>query len=48
MNMTEKSIESAQGRGMGTEDFLEYDAVPSTMIFSDGVLMTKSEKCQLI
>ena len=48
MNMTEKSIETARGRGLGTEDLLKYDVVPSPMMFSDDGLMTKPEKSQLI
>ena len=48
MNMTEKSIETAQGRGQSTEDFPKYDVVPSPMIFHDDELMTNPEKSQLI
>ena len=48
MDMSDKSIETAQGRGLSTEDFLKYDVVPSPMIFSDDGLMTNPEKSQLI
>ena len=48
MNMTEKSIETARGGGLGTEDLLKYVVVHFSMIFSDDGLMTKPENCQLI
>ena len=48
MNMTEKSIKTARGRGLTTEDLIKYDVVPSHMMFSDDGLMTKPEKSQLI
>ena len=35
-------------RGLGTEDLLKYDVVPSPMLFDDDQLMTKPEKSQLI
>ena len=46
--MAEKSIEIARDRGLGTEDLLKYDVVPSPMLFDDDGLMTKPEKSQLI
>ena len=48
MNVAEKSIEIAHDRGLGTEDLLKYDVVPSPMLFNDDQLMTKPEKSQLI
>ena len=48
MNVAEKSIEIAHDRGLGTDDLLKYDAVPSPMLFDDDQLMTKPEKSQLI
>ena len=48
MNMTEKSIEIARDRGLGTDDLLKYDVVPSPMLFDGGRLMNKPEKSQLI
>ena len=48
MNVAEKSIEIAHDRGLGTEDLLKYDVVPSPMLFDDDQLMTKPEKSQLI
>ena len=48
MNVAEKTIEIACDRGLGTEDLLKYDVVPSPMLFDDDQLMTKPEKSQLI
>ena len=48
MNVAEKSIEIAHDRGLGTEDLLKYDVVPSPMLFDDDQLMTKPGKSQLI
>ena len=48
MNMTEKSIEIARDRGLGTDDLLKYDVVPSPMLFDGGRLMNKPEKSRLI
>ena len=48
MNMTEKSIEVARDRGLGTDVLLTYDVVPSPMLFGDDGLMTKPDKSQLI
>ena len=44
MNVAEKTIEIAHDRGLGTEDLLKYDVVPSPMLFDDDQLMTKPEK----
>ena len=46
--MTEKSIEIARDRGLGTDDLLKYDVVPSSMLFDGDMLMSKPEKSQLI
>ena len=48
MNMTEKSIEIARDRGLGTDDLLKYDVVPSSLLFDGDMLMSKPEKSQLI
>ena len=48
MNMTDKSIEVARDRGLGTDDLLTYDVVPSPLLFVDDGLMTKPEKSQLV
>jgi hypothetical protein len=48
MNMTEKSIEVARDRGIGTDVLLGYDVVPSPLLFNDDGLMTKPEKSQLV
>ena len=48
MIVTDKSIQIARDRGLGTEDLLKYDVVPSPMLFDDDQLMTKPEKSQLI
>ena len=48
MNMTDKSIEVARDRGLGTDDVLTYDILPSPLLFGDDELMTKQEKWQLV
>ena len=48
MNMTEKSVEIARNRGLGTDDLLKYDVVPSSMLFDGDMLMNKPEKSKLI
>ena len=50
MNVTETFIETACDRlgGLGIEDLLKYDVVPTPMQFDDYPLMTKPENSQLI
>ena len=48
MNVTEKSIETARDRGLGTKHLQKNNVVPSPMLFDDYQLMTKPDKCQLI
>ena len=48
MNMTERSIEIAQEWGLNAKALLNYDALPSPMLFDDYRLMNTPEKSQLI
>ena len=48
MNIAERNIEIARERGLTTKDSLQYDVVPSPVLFNDEGLMTKPAKSQLI
>ena len=48
MNMTENLSKSCRDRGLGTDDLLKYDVVPSSMLFDGDMFMNKHEKSQLI
>ena len=47
LNMNEKSIKIAQDRGLLAEDILQYDVVPSPMLFDDEGFMMKPDKSEL-
>ena len=46
--MTEKSIEIARDKGIGTDDLLKYDVVPSPMSIDGDRQMNKPEKSKPI
>ena len=48
MNIAERNIEIARERGRRTEDLLQYDVVPSPVLFDDAGMMTKPTKSLLI
>ena len=48
MNIAERNIEIARERGLKTEDLLQYDVVPSPVLFDNEGMMTKPAKSLLI
>ena len=48
INIMDRNIEVARERGLTSQDLLQYDVVPSPMLFDDDGLMTKPDKSQLI
>ena len=48
MNIAERNIEIARERGLRTADLLQYDVVPSPLLFDNAGIMTKTTKSLLI
>ena len=48
INITERNIEIARERGLTNNELLEYDVVPSSMLFDDDGMMTKPNKSLLL
>ena len=48
MNIAERNIEIARERGLSTTDLLNYDVVPSPVLFDYEGLITKPAKSQLV
>ena len=48
MNIAERNIEIARECGLRTEDLLQHDVVPSSVLFDNEVMMTKSAKSLMI
>ena len=46
INIMDRNIEVARERGLTSQDLLQYDVVPSPMLFDDDGLMTKPEKIE--
>ena len=47
MNIAERNIEIARERGLTNNELLEYDVVPSSMLFDDDGMMTNPNKSLL-